>query len=189
MTSHGWFEAKVFSRVHDSFLSFFICQSFFKYGPSPASFSLFSTFQLNITIFTTNKCEKCPSSIWHWDLNPWPLEHESPPITTWPGIPPYICHLSIFVFILFFFVCLLRVSIEWRIPGLVFLSVSLKPSNPQILMTNTANCTTTPTCNLYSVFSLSLSCHLFPHTFMWTRLLHKISFLAKNLSYGRLSLD
>ena len=31
--------------------------------------------------------KKCPSSIWYWDSNPWPLEHESPPITTSPGLP------------------------------------------------------------------------------------------------------
>ena len=31
----------------------------------------------------------CPSSIWCWDLNPRPLEHESSPITTRPGLPPY----------------------------------------------------------------------------------------------------
>ena len=49
---------------------------------------LFSTFQSNITISTTNKCEKCPSSKRRWDSNPRPLEHESPPITTRPGLPP-----------------------------------------------------------------------------------------------------
>ena len=31
--------------------------------------------------------KKCPSSIWCWDSNPQPLEFESPPITTRPGIP------------------------------------------------------------------------------------------------------
>ena len=30
----------------------------------------------------------CPSSIRHWDSNPRPLERESPPITTRPGLPP-----------------------------------------------------------------------------------------------------
>ena len=42
----------------------------------------------NITIFTTNKCEKCPSSIQYWDSNTWPSVHECPPITTRPGLPP-----------------------------------------------------------------------------------------------------
>ena len=34
---------------------------------------------------------KCPSSIRSWDLNPRPLEHESPTINTKPGLPPN-CH-------------------------------------------------------------------------------------------------
>ena len=65
----------------------------FKNGPSPASFSFFSSFQTNITIFTTNKCEKCPSSIRGWDSKTRPLEHESPPITTRPGPRPKIQQL------------------------------------------------------------------------------------------------
>ena len=32
----------------------------------------------------------CPSSIWHRDSNPRPLECESPPITTRPGLPPRV---------------------------------------------------------------------------------------------------
>ena len=32
---------------------------------------------------------KCPPSIWSWDSNPRPLEHESSPITTRPGLPLY----------------------------------------------------------------------------------------------------
>ena len=32
----------------------------------------------------------CSSSIQCWDLNPQPLEHESFPITTRPGLPPLI---------------------------------------------------------------------------------------------------
>ena len=37
-------------------------------------FRLFWSFQTNIiTIFTTNICEKCPSSIWCQDSNPRPL--------------------------------------------------------------------------------------------------------------------
>ena len=51
-------------------------------------FRLFSSFQTNITIFTTNKCEKCPSSLCRWDSNPRTSEYESPPITTWPGLLP-----------------------------------------------------------------------------------------------------
>ena len=51
-------------------------------------FVYFRSFQTNNTIFTTNQCEKCPSSIWCWDLNPRPLENESSPIITRPGFPP-----------------------------------------------------------------------------------------------------
>ena len=32
--------------------------------------------------------KKCQSSILCWDLNSQPLEHEFPPITTRPGLPP-----------------------------------------------------------------------------------------------------
>ena len=38
--------------------------------------------------FTTINVKKCPSSIRHRDSNPRPLERESPPITTRPGLPP-----------------------------------------------------------------------------------------------------
>ena len=61
----------------------------FKNGPSPASFTfIFALFQVNITNFKINQCEKCPSSIRCWDLNPWPSENKSPPITTKPGLSP-----------------------------------------------------------------------------------------------------
>ena len=36
---------------------------FFKIGYSRPLFCLFLSFQTNFTILTTNKCEKCPSSI------------------------------------------------------------------------------------------------------------------------------
>ena len=46
-------------------------------------YRLFSVFSIkHHYIFTTNMCEKCPSSIQLQDLNPPPSEHESPPITT-----------------------------------------------------------------------------------------------------------
>ena len=48
----------------------------------------FWSFQTDNTIFTTNQYEKCPSIIRRWDSNPWPLEHESLPITIRPGLPP-----------------------------------------------------------------------------------------------------
>ena len=52
------------------------------------AFQFIFIFSTNITIFTTNKCEKCPFSIWCWDSNTHPSEHVSPPITTRPGLPP-----------------------------------------------------------------------------------------------------
>ena len=57
----------------------------------------FWSFQTNYKFFTTNQCEKGPSSILRWDLNPQPLEHESS-----PGLPPQ----------LFFIVFLLSLSIS-----------------------------------------------------------------------------
>ena len=46
---------------------------FLKKWANPGHFFIyFRSFQTNITIFTTNQCEKmsCPSSIWRQDLNP-----------------------------------------------------------------------------------------------------------------------
>ena len=51
--------------------------------------SLDGLFSKKITIFTTNQCEKLPSSIRCWYSNPQPSERESPPITTRPGLPFY----------------------------------------------------------------------------------------------------
>ena len=59
-------------------------------------FAYFRSFQANNTNFTTNQCEKmskCPSSIWRQDSNPWPFERESPPITTRPGLRPWVIKL------------------------------------------------------------------------------------------------
>ena len=61
-------------------------------------FHLFLSFPTNITNFTTNKCEKCPSSRQSLDLNPQPLEHESFPITTRPGLPPLIPYFLMQIF-------------------------------------------------------------------------------------------
>ena len=43
--------------------------------------------------FKTNKCKKCPSSIWCWDSNPQRSEHQPLPITTRPGLPPNCCFI------------------------------------------------------------------------------------------------
>ena len=57
---------------------------FKKIGQPWPLFRLFLVFQTIGAIFITNQCAKmsCPSSIWCWDWNTWPLEHESSPITT-----------------------------------------------------------------------------------------------------------
>ena len=72
-------------------------KSFFKW-PTLASFSfIFGLFkQTSITIFTTNQCEKmsCTSRIRCQASNPQPLEHESLPITTKPGLSPTTESLS-----------------------------------------------------------------------------------------------
>ena len=63
-------------------------QEFFLASPL---FRLFLSLQTHITNFTTNTyVKKCPSSIRCWDSNSWPLEHESPPITTRPGLLPLV---------------------------------------------------------------------------------------------------
>ena len=55
-------------------------------------FCLFLSFQTNITIFTTNKCEKWPfSTLRCWNSNPRPSYHESPPITTRPEANVPLC--------------------------------------------------------------------------------------------------
>ena len=67
-------------------------QGFFKKkwaNPGRPFYHFFWSLQTNIiTIFATCICEKCPSDIRCRDSNPQPLENESPPITTTPGLPP-----------------------------------------------------------------------------------------------------
>ena len=60
----------------------------FSNGPSHASFSFIFVFSNKHYNFTSNKWEKCPSSVQCWDSSSQPSEHESPPITTRPGFPP-----------------------------------------------------------------------------------------------------
>ena len=82
---------KVFGATFDGNIPLLSTSFYFlKNGPTPASFCLFSSFKTNITIFTTNKYEKCPTRIRCWDSNPQPSQHESPPITTRGGLlsPP-----------------------------------------------------------------------------------------------------
>ena len=64
-------------------------QDFIKWATPGLFYHLFLVFlkQTSLHHFATNICEKCPSSKWCWDLNPRPLEHESPPIATRQGLP------------------------------------------------------------------------------------------------------
>ena len=56
--------------------------------PRPLFHFYFRLFKHTLQSLTTHKCEKWPSSIWRRDSTSWPMEHESPPITTRSGLPP-----------------------------------------------------------------------------------------------------
>ena len=64
--------------------------SLFVNATTPASFSFIFVFS-NTNLTTNTYLKKCP---WCWDSNSQPLELESPPITTRPGLPPhkFVCH-------------------------------------------------------------------------------------------------
>ena len=49
---------------------------------------IFGLFKQTIQLLQQINVKKCPSSIRRWDSNPRPLERESTPITTRPGLPP-----------------------------------------------------------------------------------------------------
>ena len=57
-------------------------------GQTRPRFHLFSSFQTHITILQQINVTKCPSSVRCLDSNSQPLEHESPLMTTRPGLPP-----------------------------------------------------------------------------------------------------
>ena len=85
-----WWRVKLMLPIGSVNLFDALSKSLFIYWmglPRPL-FHLFSSFHRNITIFTANICEKCPSCIRWWYSNSGPSEHESPPITTRPGLPP-----------------------------------------------------------------------------------------------------
>ena len=58
-----------------------------KMGYSQPLFAYFRLFKPTLQFLQQINVKKYPSSIQCWDLNPQPLEHESPPITTRPGLP------------------------------------------------------------------------------------------------------
>ena len=67
--------------------TFYFIIFFKKNGPTPASFSfLFGLFKKTLQFLQQIYVKKCPSSIRCQDLNPRPLECESLPITTRPGL-------------------------------------------------------------------------------------------------------
>ena len=74
---------------HENNLDFFSLKVLLKNGPTPASFSfIFGLSNKHYKFLQQIYVKKCPSSIWCWDSNPRPSGHESPPITTRPGLPP-----------------------------------------------------------------------------------------------------
>ena len=83
----SWYTYRYTKSSSKSFI--FFAKSI-KWANPSLFYHLFSSFQKLITIFTTNKCEKCPSSIRSRDLNSQLLEHESTPITIRPGLPPKV---------------------------------------------------------------------------------------------------
>ena len=72
------------------------CFIFIKKWANPSLFSFIFVF--SNTLGTSNRYVKnCPSSILCRDSNSRPLEHESPPITTRPGLPPYDLFLCFYI--------------------------------------------------------------------------------------------
>ena len=63
---------------------------FKKIGPTPASFCLFSVFSNKQYIFYSKSMWKNVMSNQCRDSNPRPLNDESSPTTTRPGLPPYL---------------------------------------------------------------------------------------------------
>ena len=86
--SFNYFSSIFFFLILSLSFIFFLCFFFLKMGQPRPLFHLFSSFQTYITIFQQKNLKKCPFSIRCHDSNSWPLEHESPLITTRPGVPP-----------------------------------------------------------------------------------------------------
>ena len=57
--------------------------------PRPLSV-YFRLFKQALQFLQQINVKKCQSSIGCWDSNPQPLEHDSSPITTRPGLPPFL---------------------------------------------------------------------------------------------------
>ena len=57
--------------------------------PQPLFRFIFGLFKQTLQFLQQIYVKKCPSSKWCWESNPWPLDRESLPITTRPGLPPF----------------------------------------------------------------------------------------------------
>ena len=68
---------------------------YFLNGPPRPLFDYFRSFQTNQNNLYNNSMWKmsCPSSLRHQDSNP---QHESSPITTWPGPPPFVMYQEVY---------------------------------------------------------------------------------------------
>ena len=68
------------------------CEHFFslflKMGQPRPLFCLLLVFSNKRYKFYNKLCEKCRSSIPHWDSNSQPSDYDSPPLTTRPGLLP-----------------------------------------------------------------------------------------------------
>ena len=71
------------------FYNFFDRKQFFvKRAKHVLFFIYFCLFKLALQFLQQIYVRKCPYSKWCQESNSWPLEHESPPITTRPVLPP-----------------------------------------------------------------------------------------------------
>ena len=90
-----WSRKWPFCKLHQNQVFEFV----FINGLSLASFCFFHLFKLTFKFLQQIYVKKCPSYIWCWDSNPWPSVHESPPITTRPGLPPILVWLWVDPFV------------------------------------------------------------------------------------------
>ena len=93
-----YFDWRQYCSLH-SFMHFTILV-FIKWADRGLFLIYFRLFKHTLNLFLQQiHVSKCPSSIWCRDWNSRPLEHESPPIITRPGLPPYdTCCLIFFNF-------------------------------------------------------------------------------------------
>ena len=66
---------------------------FFKWANPGLFFISFRIFTHTLQFLQQINVKNCPSNIWCRDSNSRPLDHESPPITARPGLPPSLSFL------------------------------------------------------------------------------------------------